>query len=990
MARRLTGWMSLAALWAALAAAAPAPIAAPPPDLAALLPFAEAPLDKPALAADVPLPPVPADMPPLPPLAVVPPAADKPIAFLAPPRKLPCVGAWLGIASESLECGRSRFGKGELDDAAKALEQAVRGGSDPDLLHEARYWLGETYYRLGRIERADWLFRQVGRDSPRAEWGVWALHSSGWTALRVGDFARARDTFTSVLAGPSPAPLDGWARHGLALALYALGRYTDAEQVWALLEQRAPAAIARDVALWHGDTLGRLGQYTRAEETLRRFTDGGEHPLLDAGLLHLGWWTLATGKARESADVFRRALARLSTPPARDWAEAGRGLALMTAGDWAEARAAVQDLVARRSKLALPMQLKLLRAAIDVPNADAEALMQELLAASLTPPMRAWVLLTKGEVERVRGNADDARTQLDLARRVEPGSATAWQATYRLARVNYELREFQQSVADLASLLAARVDPDVRAAALLLQGEAAYAAGDYATSAAAFRRALSEGSSSTHAPAARLGLGWALLRAGKSDEARRAFLDFARVTPGAPHVGDALLLASELALGAGDLASARPLVEQVIASYPSASATDFARLNRGLLLLRAGDAAEARAAITEWLNRAAFPALLGRAHCALGAAALDLGKPDEAAAEFARARKDGMGALATLGFGAVALAQRRLDDAAKAFQDVRAAGTPDVVLQAEYGLAVVAYERGAIADFKKPALAALDAARSRPRRAAQLLYALAGVALDDKDWSGALAYARRLATDYPQSDVAPAALVRVGDAAAAAPAWPVAYDAYALLRQKFPQSPLAGEARVKAAQAAIETGRVATGKRDLEAFLASSPNDPRAPQALLALARARELSGDRAGALDAYSRAARAVPRAQWSKEALFGDARLLTQDKRYDEARGLLQTVLQQQDRAVAVDAARALGDVDLAAGDTLAAAEYYLSAAYLGPDSDAGRRAFLEAAKAFTALKDVESAAKIYKKLLAQADLPPDIAGAARQGLAALGQRP
>jgi hypothetical protein len=73
---------------------------------------------------------------------------------------------------------------------------------------------------------------------------------------------------------------------------------------------------------------------------------------------------------------------------------------------------------------------------------------------------------------------------------------------------------------------------------------------------------------------------------------------------------------------------------------------------------------------------------------------------------------------------------------------------------------------------------------------------------------------------------------------------------------------------------------------------------------------------------------------------------------------------------------------------GDALAAAEYYLTAAYVAPASTQGRRALLAAARAFAELKQNDAAELAYKKLLAQADLPADIAAAARQGLSSLGR--
>ena len=61
-------------------------------------------------------------------------------AAAPPPRFLACnpLGSVLGVVSELVECGRARFQRGELEDALRALEGAVKRASDPDLLREAR------------------------------------------------------------------------------------------------------------------------------------------------------------------------------------------------------------------------------------------------------------------------------------------------------------------------------------------------------------------------------------------------------------------------------------------------------------------------------------------------------------------------------------------------------------------------------------------------------------------------------------------------------------------------------------------------------------------------------------------------------------------------------------------------------------------------------------------------------------------------------------
>jgi hypothetical protein len=80
------------------------PLTPPPPDIAQLVPFAEAPIEKPSIAvADLPLPPSPSELPALPLAPIVAPAAPKPTATNTSPRassttpsrtsRLPCVTA---------------------------------------------------------------------------------------------------------------------------------------------------------------------------------------------------------------------------------------------------------------------------------------------------------------------------------------------------------------------------------------------------------------------------------------------------------------------------------------------------------------------------------------------------------------------------------------------------------------------------------------------------------------------------------------------------------------------------------------------------------------------------------------------------------------------------------------------------------------------------------------------------------------------------------
>jgi tetratricopeptide (TPR) repeat protein len=609
---------------AAAYATTPVPFTVPAPEITALVPFATPPFAKPSVTLmDPAVPSISIELlPTAPALAVTAPLAPRPVAALGADAPAGCDSAAAGSASDLLACGRARLKNGAYDGAAQALQNAIRvakdrdviakdrdvAAKDRDVLIRSRYWLGEALLRLGKIADADAAFRQAASERGGNEYDAWSAHAAGWTALRLDDPARARDMFTRVLAGTVPPAIDGWARHGLGLSLYAAGQHAEAAQAWGELSRRTiPAEIASDVAFWYGDALGRIGDYARAEQQLRTFVNGAragtirEHPMLAAGIVRLGWWALAAGHPKESAATFKACFASACGrgPKAeQDLAGAGLALALGASGDWNYGRGAARWLGARKSPLVVPISLRMMRVALDAKNsAEALAMAQEVLAGPVTTSVRAWVLMMKGEVLRRGGDRDEARTQYDLAQRMDPGSDVGVYAAYRLAQGDFELREFAAAATGLDVLDHAKVAPDLRAGALLLQGEAAYRAGDHAVATQAFKRLLAEFPGDPQAPLAQLSLAWSAFRQGQPDEARGLFTAFAGARPNDAHTADALTLAAQMTLDAGDLETARQQLDHVIAKYPTRPGTDVARLNRAILMVRSGQHADAQTAL---------------------------------------------------------------------------------------------------------------------------------------------------------------------------------------------------------------------------------------------------------------------------------------------------------------------------------------------------------------------------------------------------------
>jgi TolA-binding protein len=988
--------MMAAALLALLpggAARAEIALILPPPDAAALVPLASPPLDKPPVPLPtVPLPPAPVGMPELPPAPMVGNLGERPVAPLAPPRFLACnpVGSLFGVASELIECGRARYQRGELDEARDVFERAVQSATERGQIREARYWLGETLLRLGKPADVERLMLQVQQDDPRGELGMYATHQLGWVSLEMGKPDRALTYFDSLLKSGAPPVLIPYARHGRGLALYGLKRYPEARDTWAgLLNQSAPRAVAWEGTFWLGDTLGRLGDYPSAVQRLQTFVSGGPQVLIDSGLLRLGWWSRAAGQPLDAAKSYRGMLSAYPRSREASWARAGLVQALLDLDDYAAARDEAKKLeqADRNGALVVPVRLLMSRWATEKARLDeAREINDDLLARTLDPATRSYVLTLSAETSRLNRQIDEARDRFELVRTAPGSPALAAYAALRLAQMDFDTREFARARDGARKLQADAAAPaEVRAAAGVLGGEAAYWARDYAQAVALYNGFLTSYPAQPEAPMVSLALGWAELRSGKPDAARQRWTRFAQQAQTDPRAPEALVLAAELAGRAGDWAGAQSLLDQVVDRYPNSEYAEVATLNRAILAVRGGRAADTLPELGRLVNRGVVSPYVGRARAARGAALLATGKPVDAERDFQAALGLGETGIAQVGLGSASFARGQWDAAARQFAEARDAGTGPVEAAAGYGLAAVLFNQRKIEEFKQVATP-LVAGPVDPVTTPRLIQGLAAVAVEEKRWSDARALTLRLADQFPRFDGTQPALSQLAAAAGHSGEWTLSRDMYAKLNERFPGSTTSAGNRLDYAEALLRTGGAAEARRALEAGNTAGAAQPPSTRAAMLLAEAQEATGDRAAALETYTRVA-AAGTAKEKASGLLGQGRLLAADGKWDEARGRLEQALDVGDGAVAAEAAYRLGEGYRATGKAQDAADMYMTAAYLTSDSPWARRALVGAGQAFTALKQNDAAVIVYRKLLATNGVEPDLAEAARRGLRALG---
>ena len=574
--------------------------------------------------------------------------------------------------------------------------------------------------------------------------------------------------------------------------------------------------------------------------------------------------------------------------------------------------------------------------------------------------------------------------------------------------MDLESREIAQARTRIDALLNEPLTAELRGAALALGGEAAYAGRAWDEAAARYSRFLAEFPTSPQAPSVMLALGWAEFRRGRLEAARDTWTRFATTNRADPRAPAALLLAAELAARSGDTVGARALLDGLVARYPEGEYADIARLNRSILAIRAGRAAER----PRRSHGADPPRAAVSLHGADAARARRGPRDGRQGARRPRASSRARRGRAraprrTWGSGASPSMRGQWDEAEREFVEARDTGAGAVAAAAEYGIAAVLWNQGKTDDFKRFAQALL-ARPADPAITPNVLAAAAALAAEEGRWKDARTLAMRAVNEFPTSDAAPAALSLVGAAAARGGEWPLASESFQLLTERYPGYKTGREARLDYAEALYRTGALAEAQARLQEFIdaISLAHGPRVAARLVLLGRtpARDSPGTpscraRSCCSAAPTRPAATGPRrststSAWSASTPPSRARRSsampacscspatgTRRGRSSSARwgrGIA---------AVAAEAAYRLGEGLRGAGRHQQAVESYMTAAYVAPDTPLARRALLGAGQSFTALKQPDSAIIVYKKLLAGKTVEPELADAAKKGLRALG---
>lgn len=763
-----------------------------------------------------------------------------------------------------LGLGQTLAAQGDADAAVKALEELVAGGG-PEWADRARYEIGRVELAAGRFDRAASAFEALEGAAPKSPLATEAKLRRAEALGKLDRREEAEAILRPLVEGSNPN-VAAQAADALGGSLLARGKAADAlaalDDASAKFAATSLGPLLRFHAAEAAQALGRLDD-ARAR-FLKMSESAPDDPLADDALVR------AAAIALEARD-FPAAKALAQSLPEKFPKTDRRADAHLIA-----ARVALAEKDAKGA-------ITLLEAALGPDNpgpataqaatyylglayrADGQsARANELLAKLAQTPAAesasgAQFMLGQGLIES--GKFAEAIPPLEAYLKGHPDGEVADFALAHLARARLELGRGDEARATVEALATKFPKSKALPAARLGLAEAAMSAKEYDRAAEQFRGAIDAADPSARAQA-RSGLGWALLKANKPQEAADAFDALLKDTPDDPRAPDAALARARAIESLKQVEPALAAYEVILSRYAKSDAAAPAALGRARLLVEAkrpAEAAEAFAKVEGEFAKAEAPDVLLAER---GWALVDAGKPAEADPLFERLLKE--------------------------FPDSPKAADARYNL-AESAFAAKQYDK--VAPLLEPVVA--EGSKARPLLIQSSLYRLGRAQAEAKDWKASGATFDRLAKDFPDGAYRrEAAFWRAESAFQAGDTKAAESDFAALLAEPAaPGDPegLVRTAKRRRAQSLVQLERWADALAAADAYEAEprSASDPDPHAADVDYARGRALQGlarfDDARA--AYARVIEARKGSELAARAQFMRGETYFHEKNYRKA---------------------------------------------------------------------------------------------------------
>jgi TolA-binding protein len=436
------------------------------------------------------------------------------------------------------------YAAGDFASAAKGYQAFEKSYDKDPLVPAARYSLAWCYFERGQWQEAATAFHRfavVHEDHPLAAWG---LYLTGVSLARARDFDLAQSAYELCLRQYPQSEVADRAQYGLAWLATVRKDYVAASDEWQRFEKDYPhSALAASATFLFADAQYQQGRYAGArEQYLRLLKEHGDDPLAEDALYYAANASLALGEAAEARDQFQQFL-RLR--PDSGYAFDARrrlGDTFYALGQMEAAEKSYQDLRASEVPVGL------------TPAAAAEVKAAALLGLGWVSFSRKdWAAAAQRFVEAGKSSSGGAQ------------SAEAWQ---RAGDSYFNEDALSEALAAYRSAAAVAPDADSRSQAHFGAAWAAYRLKDFSQAFAEWGHARDLAPEASGKAEAAYWMAWALFRQSRFVEAAAQAADVARLYPSSHLVPDALTLQGDSLQNASQYDAAIAVYKQVAQAYP--------------------------------------------------------------------------------------------------------------------------------------------------------------------------------------------------------------------------------------------------------------------------------------------------------------------------------------------------------------------------------------------------------------------------------------
>ena len=791
-----------------------------------------------------------------------------------------------GFAQADVACyrlGEARQKAGQAEAAQQAFERLLKEFPASDRAPQAHYWLGQLKARAdpaaaaahyaailekwpenpiteaaaygaaeNHFKAGDWAATIASCDAllkrfPEGEQAPNALYTRGWAAFQAQQWDLARASFEALVKRAPESPLAEVAREKTAQALHRLGRLDE--------------ALARYTELAPRDSEpGRASAIGRATLLFER------------------------GDARAAAQAFEEVARRLAGDPRRPACLLNAGHAWFATNDFARAAAAFELLTRDHPQDTLAPTAGYWLGQAQHRSGDsakAVATLTPLLGQATLQESHGFDLrLLLAEAQMARQAYGEAAQAYAAARQAQPGhrlAPEAWMGELAALEKAGRLDAAEQTA---AAFLAALPHHERAAEMRFWLGEFRFRRQAYAEADEALAAFLAASPEHTLAPEALYKRGWCARNGGQTEAAGTHFKALFTRWPKHPLAADAALRAGQAAEARQQQTEALDAYRQARALAPGSEAAEQAWMAQTAILLGQGAAQEALAAASDFADKSPKSPLLPYAHLYRAEALSQLKRFDEALQAYQLPSLQQKETVQEATFGAAWCLDRlqRPAEAAAGYEKVAATGKGRAA-EAAY-LAARAHEQAKAFDRARQAYARLAADEAQPRTwrdeaafreahcawqakdaegairgytallaqradsplAAQALYDLAWVLLEQEKQADAEARFQELATRFPTNALAADVQFRLGELAYARSDFAAAASAYEAAL-KHTGLAFAGEVRYKLGWTYEQLKRPDDAIACFARLAESDPKGERAPEARYRQARLLQEAG---------------------------------------------------------------------------------------------------------------------------------------------------